>query len=231
MKKSELEPIPVSHGGVRHRRAGPLVLMLALSACASDSPPASKGGTEAADATGSDVPAVTGPEPRPTVDPEASPPVDPAPQDETPQESGSAGASPAGASDPTGPVSTGGAGGSGPDDAGGSGGKQAALDAGEPGDAAVPSDGGERQPGATSCEEAGGECTSIGGCLEAGGHSTPPEIVCEGGSVGVTCCLPQDSCGEVDIDCCGDGVTFRPACDDGQFVCVVGDPHPVGACP
>jgi hypothetical protein len=88
----------------------------------------------------------------------------------------------------------------------------------------------EPQPSGTSCTEVGGVCTSIGGCLQSGGYSTPPEISCEGG-VGITCCVAGDRCGEVDIECCADGTTFRPACDAGEFVCVAGEPHPLGSCP
>jgi hypothetical protein len=81
----------------------------------------------------------------------------------------------------------------------------------------------------SSCADVGGVCTSIGACVQSG-HPAPPEVSC-GEGVGIACCVPLDRCGEVDIECCSDGTTYRPACDDGQFVCVAGEPYPLGACP
>jgi hypothetical protein len=118
------------------------------------------------------------------------------------------------------------------------------LDAGaagraDPGDAGAASDvdagstGGEGADSpfdANECGAVGGECMGIGECLNSGGQSTPPEIACEGG-IGVACCVPYERCGEVDIECCSDGTTYRPACDGDQFVCVVGEQFPLGGCP
>jgi hypothetical protein len=76
---------------------------------------------------------------------------------------------------------------------------------------------------APTCTGRGGVCTSVGACLQAGGHSAPPEVACEGGP-GATCCLPYDRCGEVTIECCSEGATFRPACEGGELVCAFGEP-------
>ena len=81
------------------------------------------------------------------------------------------------------------------------------------------------QPDGTTCAELGGICTSIGGCLQSGGNPALPEIACEGG-VGAVCCTAHDVCGDANIECCSAGVHYRPACDNGEFVCPVGEPCP-----
>jgi hypothetical protein len=86
------------------------------------------------------------------------------------------------------------------------------------------------QPSGTSCRDFGGVCAPIGGCLAAGGYFTPEEGDC-GPNPSSSCCVAHSRCADqTPIDCCQDGATFRPACDDGRLVCVVGEPRPVGAC-
>ncbi len=80
---------------------------------------------------------------------------------------------------------------------------------------------------ADTCTELRGACTSVGECLQEDGYFTP-ESVCGGPQA--VCCVPHERCGTETIVCCGDGVTFRPACNsDGEFVCVVGEPAAVGS--
>lgn len=74
------------------------------------------------------------------------------------------------------------------------------------------------------CADLGGLCTPIGDCLSAGDHFAA-EDPCAGPEQ--ACCVPSAACGgpEETIKCCEGGATYRPACDNGEFVCVVGEPH------
>lgn len=81
----------------------------------------------------------------------------------------------------------------------------------------------------TSCAEAGGLCAPIGGCFDAGGALTTIDAGCDMG-VAYACCVPHSYCGDATIECCDGAAVFRPACDEGEFVCTVGVPVPVGTC-
>jgi len=83
------------------------------------------------------------------------------------------------------------------------------------------------KPNPTTCAEAGGTCTSVSGCLMAAGYFTAASYDC---SFPVSCCVPNATCGAPTIECCGDGVVYKAACQAGQFVCVVGSPVPRGTC-
>lgn len=80
-----------------------------------------------------------------------------------------------------------------------------------------------------NCADEGGVCAPIGGCLQAGGYFTKTDPCNMGPSF--RCCVPHSVCGDQTIDCCEGGAVFNPSCDGGQFVCVVGQPAPVGQCP
>jgi hypothetical protein len=77
-------------------------------------------------------------------------------------------------------------------------------------------------PDGKQCADLGGICTPIGGCLSAGGQFTPQDPCTDPEQA---CCVASASCGTATIKCCEGGTTFRPACDNGKFVCVVGQPH------
>lgn len=77
-------------------------------------------------------------------------------------------------------------------------------------------------PDGKTCADLGGICAPIGGCLSAGGHFTPQNPCAEPEQ---NCCVASATCGPESIKCCEGGTTFRPACDGGKFVCVVGQPH------
>jgi len=79
-------------------------------------------------------------------------------------------------------------------------------------------------PDGQTCADLGGICAPIGGCLSSGGQFTAqnPCAVPE-----QACCVSAAACGAETIKCCEGGTTFRPACDNGKFVCVVGQPHDV----
>lgn len=85
------------------------------------------------------------------------------------------------------------------------------------------------KPDPKDCANAGGLCAPIGGCLDAGGYFTSIDKGCEF-SGNFACCVPHDRCGEQTIDCCTDTASFNPACDNGVFVCMTGDPMPKGTC-
>ncbi len=85
------------------------------------------------------------------------------------------------------------------------------------------------KPGATTCSETGGICAPIGGCLAVEGYLTTIDDGCEFQGL-FACCVPHDRCGDQTIDCCDGDAVFNPACDDGEFVCVAGQPEPVGSC-
>jgi hypothetical protein len=256
MKETRIEPVicddPGRVSALTVGRSLMVVLALAAAACASDSAGAdATDGDQTEETSHADPPGAPTAE-TPSTDADAvTPPAssvdsDPTANGSEPQEPydalGSGGAGAGG----SGSLGSGGAATEASDagrsdhgsvkDAGAA--NDAAAGGGGGGEADMPFDAGdaeccippEPQPSGPSCTEAGGVCTSIGGCLQSGGYSTPPEISCEGG-VGITCCVPGDLCGEVDIECCSDGTTFRPACDGGEFVCVAGEPHPLGSCP
>ena len=83
------------------------------------------------------------------------------------------------------------------------------------------------KPNPTTCAEAGGSCTSIAGCAMAGGYFTSTNYECV---FPVACCVPNASCGTATIECCGGSTVYKPACQGGKFVCVVGTPVPKGTC-
>jgi len=61
----------------------------------------------------------------------------------------------------------------------------------------------------------------------AGGYFTATSYEC---SFPASCCVPNSACGAPTIECCGDGVLYKAACQGGQFVCVVGSPVARGTC-
>jgi len=77
-------------------------------------------------------------------------------------------------------------------------------------------------PDGKMCSDLGGICTPIGGCLSSGGQFTAQDPCSEPEQA---CCVSAATCGTPTIKCCEGGTTYRPACDGGKFVCVVGQPH------
>ncbi|MFO0756536.1 MAG: hypothetical protein U0359_08605 [Byssovorax sp.] len=86
------------------------------------------------------------------------------------------------------------------------------------------------KPSPVTCNDQGGICGTVTGCLEAGGYFTSNKADCNGGPIAV-CCVPHSACGDQTIDCCDGGAVYNPACDNGKFMCVIGSPAPVGMCP
>jgi hypothetical protein len=86
------------------------------------------------------------------------------------------------------------------------------------------------KPSPVTCNDQGGICGTVTGCLEAGGYFTSNKADCNGGPIAV-CCVPHSACGDQTIDCCDNGAVFNPACDNGKFVCVIGSAAPAGMCP
>ncbi|WP_235880455.1 hypothetical protein [Polyangium aurulentum] len=86
------------------------------------------------------------------------------------------------------------------------------------------------QQNPTTCAEAGGLCTGIGGCLAAGGHYTSTDAGCDD-RPGIVCCVPHDRCGEETIECCMGSWVAYPTCDNGMLICPMGGtPVPKGTC-
>lgn len=85
------------------------------------------------------------------------------------------------------------------------------------------------KPGAKNCADAGGLCAPIGGCLDAGGYFTSIDKGCDF-SGNFACCVPHERCGEQTLDCCTDTAVYSPACNEGEFQCMTGDPVPRGTC-
>ena len=85
--------------------------------------------------------------------------------------------------------------------------------------------------GDDSCPGQGGLCTVGIDCINGKGYFTVKSADCGTQGEIRACCVPYNTCGDPNFDCCSNvGAKYPAACDEGKVVCTQGTQKPVGSC-